>query len=145
MGKKQEVNSKRTVLDTNVLVSALLFQDGRLTWLRKAWHSKQVVPLASVATTTELLRVLTYPKFGLNTAEQHELLDDYLPFCESIPITYPTPDLPECRDEFDQMFLELALVGHADVIVTGDADLLAQSKSFSIPIVSPSDLKSMLN
>ena len=48
----------RPVLDTNVLVSALLFHSGALSWLRSAWHSGQVSPLASRETAAELIRVL---------------------------------------------------------------------------------------
>lgn len=55
--------SWRVVLDTNVLLSALLFPAGSLSWLRQAWQSEALRPLASRDTTAELIRVLTYPKF----------------------------------------------------------------------------------
>lgn len=127
----------RTVIDTNVLVSALLFHDGTLSWLRDAWRSGSIQPLASRETTTELIRVLTYPKFVLSTDEQRDLLDDYLPFCESVVVPTPPPAVPECRDLFDQPFLELALAGHADVLVTGDTGILALAGEFAVPILSP--------
>ena len=44
-------------------------------------------------------------------------------------------DVPHCRDPNDQPFLELAVVASADAIVTGDADLLAMSSVFTIPIL----------
>jgi len=71
----------RWVLDTNVLVSALLFPAGRLTWIRDAWRSGAIVPLASRETTTELIRVLCHPRFGLTPREREDLLADYLPHC----------------------------------------------------------------
>ncbi len=64
----------RVALDTNVLVSALLFPTGSLSWLREQWQSRVVLPLASHATTAELIRVLSYPKFRLTDDEREDLL-----------------------------------------------------------------------
>ena len=129
---------QRWVLDTNVLLSALLFPAGRLTWIRDAWRSKRFVPLASRDTTTELIRVLCYPRFALTPREREDLLADYLPCCESIIVSSPPP-LPDCRDPFDRPFLELAQVGQADALVTGDKDLHSLAAVFSIPILTPAD------
>ena len=127
----------RAVLDTNVLVSALVFHGDALAWMRGAWRFGRVVPMASRETTAELVRVLAYPKFALSDGEQRDLLDDYLPFCESIAVPDPPPAAPECRDPFDRAFLELALAGRADALVTGDADMLALGETFCVPILSP--------
>ena len=135
----------RPVLDTNILVSALLFHSGALSWLRGAWRSGRVRPLAGRQTTTELIHVLAYPKFALSDRERQELLDDYLPFCETVAVPVPPPAVPACRDPFDRPFLELALAGRADVLVTGDADLLALAKDFSVPILSPAAFKERLS
>ena len=117
--------SERVVLDTNVVLSAIRFTGGSLTRIRTAWHGGTIVPLASAATITELIRALTYPKFALSEFEQRELLGDYLPMCESVVIRDPLDHLPRCRDPHDQIFLELAEVGNAQWLVTGDRDLLA--------------------
>ena len=66
----------RYVFDTNVVVSALLFDGGRLAPLRVAWATGVVVPIVSQATSTELVRVLAYPKFRLDPADRAELLAD---------------------------------------------------------------------
>ncbi|WP_419940353.1 PIN domain-containing protein [Candidatus Palauibacter sp.] len=87
----------RTVLDTNVLLSALLFPTGMVRWLRDVWRSAAILPLASRDTVSELVRVLCYPKFRLTDGEREDLLADYLPFCESISVVDP-PQVPECRD-----------------------------------------------
>ncbi|MDE2764166.1 MAG: putative toxin-antitoxin system toxin component, PIN family [Gemmatimonadota bacterium] len=133
----------RWVLDTNVLVSALLFPAGRLTWIRDAWRSGAIVPLASRETTTELIRVLCHPRFGLTPREREDLLADYLPHCESVIVTTPPP-VPDCRDHFDRPFLELALASRADALVTGDRDLLALAGVFSVPILTPADAAATL-
>lgn len=133
----------RLVLDTNVLLSALLFSTGSFSWLRRAWQSEAILPLASRDTTAELIRVLRYPKFRLTRGEREDILADYLPWCETVVVSNP-PDVPHCRDPFDRPFLELALVGQADALVTGDNDLIALSPTFSIPILTPNALKARL-
>lgn len=130
----------RLVLDTNVLLSALLFHAGSLSWLRPAWQSKSICPLASHDTTAELIRVLSYPKFSLNEDDREDILGDYLPWCETITVSHPI-DIPDCRDPFDHPFLELALTAKADALVTGDKDLLVLADIFSIPILTPAQLK----
>lgn len=117
--------SERVVLDTNVVLSALRFTGGSLTRIRTAWRGGTIVPLASAATIAELIRALMYPKFALSELEQRELLGDYLPMCESVVISEPLDHLPRCRDPHDQIFLEVAEVGNAQWLVTGDRDLLA--------------------
>jgi hypothetical protein len=51
----------------------------------------------------------------------------------------PKIEITECRDPKDNKFLELALAGNADCIVTGDKDLLVLNPFRGIKIISPSD------
>lgn len=114
--------SHRIVFDTTVVVSALVFPEGRLAWLRPHWREKQCVPLISRATAAELTRVLGYPKFGLGQGDVQELLSDYIPYCKVIDPVEKCAVV--CRDRRDQPFLDLAETGKADVLVSGDRDLL---------------------
>jgi putative PIN family toxin of toxin-antitoxin system len=115
----------RVVLDTNVVVSALLFTRGPAVRVREAWHAGQIVPLASRATVDELVRVLANPKFRLSADDQAELLADYLPLTTVVTVREPPPVVPRCRDPHDQPFLHQAAAGRAHALVTGDEDLLA--------------------
>ena len=115
----------------------------RCPWLREQWQSNVILPLVSYATTAELIRVLSYPKFRLTGDEREDLLADYLPWCETVTAS-EQPDLPDCRDPFDRPFLELALVGQADALVTGDGDLLALATVFTVPIITPKALRDRL-
>ena len=124
------------VIDTNLVLSALVFAQGRLAPLRSAWQRGACIPLVSQATAAELIRVLAYPKFKLSAAEREELLADYLPYCRSVRIPARPPKLPQCRDGNDQMFIELAAVGKADWLVTGDKDLLVLAPEFGRRIVT---------
>ena len=129
---------RSVVIDTNILISALVF-GGNISKLRFAWQSGSFTPLVSKLTTTELIRVLAYPKFKLMPTEREDLLSDYLLFCESVVIPDILPATPECRDPFDVPFLGLALVGEADYLVTGDRDLLVLKDDFSCQIVAADD------
>ncbi|MGB5569969.1 MAG: PIN domain-containing protein, partial [Sedimenticolaceae bacterium] len=66
----------RAVFDTNTVVSALLFQQGRLAWIRGAWSAGAIAPVVCKETVEELLRVLAYPKFQLDRNEIDDLLGD---------------------------------------------------------------------
>lgn len=115
----------RVVLDTNVVLSALLFTGTTASRLRTGWQSRRLVPLASRATAGELVRALGYPKFRLSAAEREDLLADYLPWVQVVRIPEPPPAVPRCRDPGDVQFLHLAVAGKARALVTGDRDLLA--------------------
>lgn len=120
----------RVVLDTNVVLSALVFGAGTAGRLRLGWQQGVFVPLASTATVQELMRVLAYPKFRLSRLEQDELLADYLPHTQAVRIPEPPPTVPQCRDPLDVPFMHLAVAGKAKVQVSRDRDLLALAQSF---------------
>lgn len=138
------MTAPRVVLDTNVLVSALVFRTGNPAALRVAWQAERIRPLASHETASELIRVLSYPKFQLTDIEREDLVADYLPWCESITVPADIV-VPEVRDLDDRMFLRLALVGRADALVTGDDDLISLAESFPIAIVTPAAITGILD
>ena len=114
--------TRRVVFDTNVVLSAMLFPAGRLAWLRAHWREGHAVPLVSPATARELTRVLGYSKLRLSERYRLETLALYLPYCERID---PVDKCPvECRDLKDRPLLDLAQCGKADLLVTGDENLL---------------------
>src|ERR1035437_1616891 len=115
----------RVVIDTNLVLSALVFAQGILMPLRHAWQGTHCQPLVSSVTAAELIRVLAYPKFKLTAADQQELLADYLPYCTTVRMPDKLPVTLDCRDKFDLPFLQLAVAGKADYLVSGDRDLLS--------------------
>jgi putative PIN family toxin of toxin-antitoxin system len=136
--------SERAVLDTNVVLSALIFPGETTTRIREAWRSGRITPLASRVTAAELMRALSYPKFELSASEQEHLLADYLPWCEVVAIPVPPPAIPRCRDPHDRPFLELAVAGRATLIVSGDKDLLALRAKARYSIVTPAEFVARL-
>jgi putative PIN family toxin of toxin-antitoxin system len=126
MGK--DIARVLVVLDTNVLVSALLF-GGKVGMLRDLWKSGRIIPLISKDTFAEFRKVLSYPKFNLSQQEIRAILnDEILPCVEAVEIIKQVTGI--CRDPQDDMFLAVAISGGASHLVTGDQDLLVL-KSYS--------------
>lgn len=74
----------RVVLDTNVVVSAVLLKKGHLIWLRDKWSKGGFLPLIDTPCAEGLLRVLAYPKFRLLVDEIQSLLGAYLPYTDTV-------------------------------------------------------------
>jgi predicted nucleic acid-binding protein len=60
---------------------------------------------------------------------------EYLPYCEVVDLTEKCPSL--CRDAYDQQFLDLAQSSGADLLVSGDQDLLVLAGLTTFTIESP--------
>ena len=124
---------KKVVLDTNVVISALLF-GGETVRLVRLWQTGAFSWLASAAIIQEYARVLAYPKFKLTEAEIRELLnEDILPFVTAVRVG-KVPRVIR-QDPSDDEFLACALTGKADAIVSGDHHLLELKRYREIPIL----------
>jgi putative PIN family toxin of toxin-antitoxin system len=140
MGKK--IAPLLVVIDTNVLVSCLLF-GGRLERLRELWKSGTIVPLISRATFDELRRVLSYPKFSLSPREVQTIVEiEILPNFEVVEIINEIRGA--CRDPHDDKFLAVAANGKASWLITGDKDLLVLRVFRQTKIETPADFLSQI-
>jgi putative PIN family toxin of toxin-antitoxin system len=126
---------QRLVLDTNVLVSAFLFS-GSIP-AQAFFKARKHILLASSATAQELMDVLARDRFDryLSKEIRRELAVQFLRRC--LLVVTPTP-IHACRDPKDDKFLEVAVHGHADCILTGDEDLLALHPFQKVAILTPS-------
>ncbi len=126
---------ERLVIDTNALISRLLLP-GSIPGqaVRKAVAEDQL--LASDDTIMELADVLARPKFDpyMTVDERREFLRLFDRIAERIPIIHV---VRACRDPKDDKFLELAVNGAAQLIITGDGDLLALHPFRGIDILTP--------
>ncbi len=145
-------SDQRVVLDTNVVISCVVFRSGRLHGLRNAWQQGSLTPVVSQKTSSELMRVLTYAKFKLTKTQIENALAQYIPHAEIAgqeSSQRSFAHLPVCRDPKDQMFLELAYEANVDALVTGDADLLELDdpfgRHFHFRIITPQTLLDQLN
>jgi putative PIN family toxin of toxin-antitoxin system len=124
----------RLVVDTNVFVSAAL-KENSLPFLVVRWIDQHDCLLKSVGTEQQLLEVLRRPYLVAATIPSlREGVARMLAAAELVTIT---ERIAVCRDPTDDKFLELAVNVHADLIVSGDADLLALNPFRDIPIVTP--------
>ena len=132
---------KRLVIDTNVLVSALLF-NGVPGKLIECWKEGKIIPLASRDIIDEFIRVLAYPKFELSEDEISFLLHrEILPWFEIITVKKQKPFV--AADPEDDKFVWCALAGNADCIISGDEHLLNLNPP-PVPILSPTLFLSLL-
>ncbi len=127
---------QRVVLDTGIVLSALLFPGKNPH--RALLKAQQGHVLASDETLLELAEVMSRSRFDryLERGLRRELVADYTNACETILILHP---IRACRDPRDDKFLDVAVHGRADAIITGDQDLLILNPFRSIAILSPRD------
>jgi putative PIN family toxin of toxin-antitoxin system len=130
------IKVKSVVIDTNVLVSALLFGGvpGKLVPL---WKERTIWPRASKEIIEEYIRVLAYPKFQLSEEEINFLLHyEILPYFEISSIK--EGPILVVKDPSDDKFIRCAQAAGARVIISGDQHLLKLSPYRQIQIISPS-------
>jgi putative PIN family toxin of toxin-antitoxin system len=124
----------RVVLDTNIVVSALLFP-GAAGKVHDLWRSQSILPLATADMVKEYARVLSYPKFRLSEKEVSTLLhEEILPYIEPVLVS-ETPSVVG-EDPSDDIFFACALAGRAGLIVSGDRRVLAVKTYNGIPVLS---------
>jgi len=126
----------RAVIDTNILVSGLIRPRGVPGVILRAVRDGRVVPVLSPAILEEIASVLSRPwlqeKYGVDQAAVETFLRFLVTRGE---IVEPTVEIRRCRDPGDDMFLEAAVEGSADRLVTGDNDLLEIGSVEGVAIV----------
>ena len=124
----------RIVADTNIFASASL-KESSFPAIVVRWLDQYGGLLKSHATERQLIEVLQRPYFAARISPTFWIaVHRILAQAELVPIV---EQVTACRDPTDDKFLELAINGHADLIVTGDNDLLVLSPFRGIPIVTP--------
>jgi len=134
----------RLVLDTNVWLDWLVFDDPSVAPLRAAVEAGRAVVVIDEACEEELARVLAYPRRGraLDAAAQAACLERCRAIAQRAQAAAEADAtrLPRCRDPHDQKFLELALRCGADYLVTRDKELLVLARRLPFGVVSAAAL-----
>ncbi len=126
----------RVVLDTNVLVSGLIYPTGAPGRILAVWNQGRIQVILSRYILDELVRVL--PKLkqsGMNAMEARDLVDG-IAFTVELAEPESTP-VAELRDSKDLPVLGTLIASRADYLITGDKDLLALADRY--PIISPAE------
>jgi uncharacterized protein len=135
----------KLVLDTNVWLDWLLFDDPSVTALKAAVAEGRAEIFIDAAGEAELVRVLAYDlgKRSIDAQRQAECLAECLCIAKRFEkvLTFDGPALPRCADPDDQVFLEAAAAARADYLVTKDRELLELGRrKLPFQVVSPSAL-----
>lgn len=130
---------KRIILDSNILISYLFLKETKLKLIVDRIIQNNVI-LISQQTFNELVTTLEKDKIKkLIQQDIKEFLRLYELYAERIDIV---SNISDCRDSKDNIFLELAVDGDADIIITGDKDLLTLDPYHKTRIIS---LKEYIN
>ncbi len=131
----------KVVTDTNILISAYLFDKKPEKLLRMA-KSKKISLYHSVESHKEFKRVLKYNKFKLNNDEINLIIEDYISYSTLIKIKKKV-DLIKI-DKTDNVFLSIAENVNADIIISGDKHLLELKNKYKITILNINDFFEMI-
>lgn len=130
----------RAVLDTNVLLSGLLWRGNPHALLERV-RDGTLTLISSPVLLAELAEVIERPKFDAiltrsNTSRERSLIE-----IQTLAAVLTPPPLPQpvCRDADDDAVLALALAAQVDFIVSGDDDLLSLQAFQHIPILTPAE------
>src|ERR1700712_2247191 len=134
----------RAVLDSNVWIDILVFDDPVTRPIRAALEAGTLQAPIDARCLKELTYVLDYPqfvRFAVNKSEALETLARLSQIVAPEPPPADSPPLPKCRDRDDQKFLELAHASQADWLVSKDRALLKlarrTARDFGFRIAQP--------
>jgi uncharacterized protein len=133
----------KLVLDTNVWLDWLLFDDPSVAALKAAVAERRAEIFIDAAGEAELARVLAYDlgKHSIGAERQAECLAECRRVARRLDHDSPVDGLPRCPDPDDQVFLEAAAAARADYLVTRDRELLELGRrKLPFQVVSPSSL-----
>jgi putative PIN family toxin of toxin-antitoxin system len=122
----------KVVLDTNVLISALL--GGRSQRVLDLWRAAAFEVIVSTEILSEYLAVIRRPKFKLPPSSIDDISRFLLRYSTSVTPTEPS--VKAAADPKDDRFLDAALAGQADLIVSGDHHLLDLNPFHGISILT---------
>lgn len=130
----------RAVVDTNVLIAGLLWRGPPHALLEHA-RAGTLSLVSSPALLTELAEVIGRAKFDAVLARSNTSRERLLAEVRRLAEVIEPPALsqPVCRDPDDDQVLALAIAARADLVVSGDDDLLSVGSFEGIPVVAPSE------
>lgn len=129
------------VLDTNVWLDLLVFDDRRCTALADALRDGSAVAVSDAGMADELARVLGYAALGLDEARRADAMAAFAALARRVEVP-ATPQAPRCRDPDDQMFVDLALAAGADALLSRDDAVLrlaSRLRARGIQVATPAD------
>jgi len=128
----------RAVIDTNILIRAMIMPRGTVGPVITRLRDNAYLLVYSPGLIDELLAKLALPRIREKYHLNDQAIDDLLALIALRgELVAPTRKVKACRDPKDDMFIEAALAGAAEYIVTGDTDLLTLKKFEKVRLVTP--------
>ncbi|MEY4907391.1 MAG: hypothetical protein RL260_1109 [Pseudomonadota bacterium] len=132
----------RVVLDTAIVVSAMVFGGPMAARLRRAWRHGFCRPMVCRNTLLDLTHHLGQAQFAFSVTEQQQMLGEYLPYV--LKVRVPAVTLPAAAEPAGLAFVQLAMAGQAHVLVSSDASLLAMHERLPFTVVALEPFLQML-
>ncbi len=133
------------VIDTNVWISGIFFRRGLPARLLLSWRDERF----RVIVTREILAELEeqLKRKSIQFAAPHGLAEEWIAYIRAYAHLVAAEGTVDgiCRDPKDDQFLDAAISGDAQFLVTGDGDLLSLTRYQSVQIVSPRAFASVLH
>lgn len=124
----------RVVLDTTVVLSALVFGGPMADRLRRAWRHGFCRPLVCRRTLLDLTHQLAAASLGFSLAEQQQMLGEYLPYVLKVRVSEAAPS--HKVEPAGLVFVQLGLAGQAHVLVSSDTSLLAMGDRLPFQVMA---------
>ena len=136
----------RVVLDANVLVSALISPKGSPAAILTLWQEGKLDVVVSKAILQEVARVLRYPRIQEHYRLSEEIVQRFLSLLRKGAIVVEPDEEVQVveRDHSDNRYLECAVAGRAEYVVSGDGHLLDLKEHRGIRILSPREFVALL-
>jgi hypothetical protein len=136
----------RVVLDANVFVSALMNRQGSPRRILVGWEEDQFDVLVSEPIIAELGRVLRYPRIVRRHRQSEAAIEHFLGMLASQAVMVATTAQLHVvqNDESDNRYLECAVAGDAEYLVSGDRDLLDLGEFQGVVILPPAAFVALL-
>ena len=136
----------RAVIDTNILIRALIKPDGTVGPILTRLADGEYTLVYSEPLLDELLEKLALPRIRTKYGIDNDVIESLLHLLAlRAELVSPTRRMKICRDPDDDRVIEAALDGHANYIVSGDADLLTLGVVDHLPIVLPFEFLQILD
>ena len=138
----QHPEPPKVVIDTSAALPVLISAGVDNHWLVLFWQTNRIIPLINSETVEELkAQIIEHSPTAKELQARRFLtktMSRYEPWCVTMPLV-AVPDAPQCRDASDQMFIDLAIAGEADILFTRDPDLLTMEPGPTFRILDDRD------
>jgi predicted nucleic acid-binding protein len=132
----REGRPPRVVLETSIVLSALMFGGPTATRLRRAWRHGFCRPMVDDRTLMDLRHQIAATSLGLSLVEQQKMMGEYLPYVLRVQAREGGGGGSGSPEPAGLLFVQLALAGQAHLLISSDASLLAMGDRLPFQVLA---------